>query len=372
MKTPERFLANVLLVLMLFLPPLASAAEPDLRILTWEGYVTEADLGTINALLREQGYEFEARVISPYAEDAEQMYNLIRKGDVDIAFLTLFFIKLQGDRSTRFIQPIDTTSPRLGNYQHLLPALTRIPMGMHDEQVLYIPFGGGSYGFYVNRNVVPEDRVPKSWRDLFAPRWQGKYSLNKSQIWYNVAIASMALGLPPYHINDLAVDGRRDAVVEATQPGSALSEKLTALYRGAGEFWEAAPSFPAGLENVSSWGPEIAQANKDGGDWRLIQFEEGELVWLDTINFVAELEGRRLEAAEIVANYFIGKEVQSRVASELSLVAASSLADSNPILQRNPGFFTTGAFVPPYNALADNRMNLMSDSALQAARQAAH
>lgn len=349
----------------------ATATEPPLRIMTWEGYVTDADLVAINTQLREQGYDIEARVIAPYAEGAEQMYNLIRKGDVDIAFLTLFFIKLQGDRSAKFLQPIDTASPRLSNYRHLSPALTRIPMGMQGNEVLYVPFAGGSYGFYVNRNVVRAEEVPTSWSDLFAPRWQGKYSLNNAQIGYNVAIASMALGKPPYYVNDLAVAGHRDQVVRETQPGSALADKLTELYRGAGEFWDAAPSFPAHLEIVSSWGPEITQANKDGGDWQLIQFKEGELVWLDTINFVAELSGRRLKAAEIVANHFIGKEAQSRVATELSLVAASELARSNPILAKNPKFFSAGAFVPPYNALADNRMKLMSDAALQAVREEA-
>ncbi|MGQ0799439.1 MAG: extracellular solute-binding protein [Pseudomarimonas sp.] len=363
----ERVLAT-LLCLLLLMPRAASATEMPLRILTWEGYVTAEDLSAVNTQLREQGYDIEAQVIEPYAAGAEQMYTLIRKGDVDISFLTLFFIKLQGDRSAKFIQPINTDSPRLGNYRHLLPALTRIPMGMQGDKVLYIPFGGGSYGFYANRKVVRADEVPTSWSDLFAPRWQGKYSLNKSQFWYNVAIASMALGKPPYYLNDLAVSGQRDQVVSETQPDGALAQKLTALYRGAGEFWEAAPGFPDSLQIVSSWGPEITHANQAGGDWQLVQFKEGELVWLDTINLVAELKGRRLEAAEIVANYFIGKEVQSRVAADLSLVAASQLADSNPILQKNPGFFTTGAFVPPYNALADNRMSLMSEAAMRAAQ----
>lgn len=343
---------------------LPAHAEETLNILTWDGYVTPEDLSTVNALLRKEGYAIEVKVISPYAQGAEQMFALMRGGKVDISFLTLFFIKMQGEKSSKIIQPIHTDSPRLGNYKHLLPELTRIPMGMRGEEVLYIPFAGGSYGFYANRKTVSPADVPRSWNDLFAPRWRGKYSLNKSQIWYNVAIASMALGYKPYYLNDMANAGYRSRVIEETREGSPLAEKLHALYAGAGDFWDAAPTFSPQLDVVSSWGIEVAQANRDGGDWRNIAFKEGALVWMDTINFMAGLRGKKLEAAEIVANYFIGRDVQSRVARELSLVAVSKLAATNPIWKADPHFFSGGAFVPPYNTYADNLMTIMSNKAL--------
>jgi ABC-type Fe3+ transport system substrate-binding protein len=293
------------------------------------------------------------------------MFTLMRGGKVDISFLTLFFIKMQGEKSSKIIQPINTQSPRLGNYKYLLPELTRIPMGMLGAQVLYIPFAGGSYGFYVNRKTVSAAEVPHSWRDIFDARWKGKYSLNKTQIWYNVAIASMAIGKKPFYLNDLAIAGDRSSVLAETRDGGPLAEKLKALYSGAGDFWDAAPTFPKKLDIVSSWGIEVKQANREGGDWRTIEFKEGDLVWMDTMNFLAGLSGRKLEAAEIVANYFIGREVQSRVSSELSLVAVSKLAATNPILKADPKFFTAGYFVPPYNTVADNVMTRMSDKALE-------
>lgn len=359
MKKLLRVLAPIMALLCL-----PASAKDTLRILTWEGYVTSQDLANVNLLLTQQGYDIEAKVIEPYAEGAEQMYDLIRQGKADISFLTLFFIKLQGEKSSKIIQPINTASPRLSNYKHLLPSLTHLPMGMQDGKVLYIPFAGGSYGFYVNRKTVSAADVPRSWNDLFAPRWKGKYSLNKSQVWYNVAIASMALGKKPFYINDLILAGDRAKAVEETREGAPLFQKLTELYSGAGDFWDAAPTFPKKLEIVSSWGIEVKQANREGGDWRPITFKEGNLVWMDTINFVSSLSGKRLEAAEIVANYFIGKDVQSRVSSELSLVSVSSLAATNPILKSEPTFFDTGTFVPPYDRVADNLMTLTSKAAL--------
>lgn len=336
-----------------------------LRILTWEGYVTAEDLTQVNRLLAKGGYDIEARVIQPFAVGAEQMFNLIRQRRVDVSFLTLFFINLQRERTSKLIQPINTASPRLSNYKHLLPNLTRIPMGMGGDQPLYIPFCGGSYGFYANRNQVSAKDLPRSWGDLLDSRWKGRYSLNRTQIWYNVAIASMALGKHPYYLNTLAEEGKREAIVQETREGGPVAEKLTSLYRNAGAFWDSTPSFPAELQIVSSWGAEVKQANKKGGNWQLIHFKEGDLVWMDTINFSSELQGKKLEAAEIVANYFIGREVQSRVANELSLVSVSTLAASNPILNGNPNFFVKGTFVPPYHVLADNRMTKMSNDAFK-------
>lgn len=351
-----------LLLLLLCTPVLA---KDSLRILTWEGYVTQDDLLHVNSLLLQKGYDAEVVVIAPYAESADQMYNLLRRGDVDISFLTLFFIKLQGEKLSNLIQPINVASPRLTNYKYLLPGLGRIPMGMKETQPLYIPFSGGSYGFYVNRKKVSAADVPKSWGDLLAPRWKGKYSLNNAQSWYNIAIASMALGKPPYYLNSLAEQRGRQALIEEGREEGPLAKMLFRLYGNAGDFWDAAPNFKPGLEIVSSWGMEIQQANRAGGDWRPISFKEGELVWMDTINFASHLSGKQLEAAEIFANYLIGKEVQSRVAHELSLVSVSKLANTNPILTNNPKFFTAGTFVPPFNQLADNLMKQMSLDALK-------
>ena len=359
-----------LLFLILTIPlcwrPADVSAKETLRLLTWDGYVTDTDLVHVNKLLQSSGYDIEAKVITPYAEGAEQMFGILRRREADIAFLTLYFIKLQGAKTARLLQPINADSPRLSNYKHLLPDLRTLPMGMEGTSPLYIPFAGGSYGFYVNRKQVAASEVPVSWADLLKPRWQGKYSLNRTQVWYNVAIASMVLGKPPYFINELMEGEGRNAVTSAVAVNGPLAQTLTSLYRNAGDFWDAGPSFPPHLEIISSWGSEMKQANREGGDWRLIKFKEGDLVWLDTINFAKELAGKRLEAAEIVANYFIGKEVQTRVAEELSLVSVSALAAANPVLKADPKFFSKGTFVPPYHTIADNFMTRLSSDALKA------
>ena len=72
----------------------ADPAANSLRIFTWEGYVTEDDISNVNTLLEQNGYDIEVSVVSPYADDADQMFDVIRSGGVDVSFLTLFFIKM--------------------------------------------------------------------------------------------------------------------------------------------------------------------------------------------------------------------------------------------------------------------------------------
>lgn len=358
-----------LMMLLALIPPLSVATEKEaLRILTWEGYVTEYELQQVNKQLAQQGYPYRAEVIQPYAEGAEQMFDLIRSGKVDIAFLTLFFIKIEREQTSRLLQAIDINSPRLSNYLQLQANLTHIPMGLNQaQQPLYIPWGGGAYGFYINRDKVTEADVPKSVSELWQKKWQGKYSLNKSQEWYNVGLSLMSVGQSPFHLHHLVQENKRKQLLALKSPTGKLQQQLSALYQHAGHFWKASPQFNDDLLIVSSWGPEITRENNKGGNWQMISFKEGHMVWLDTINFVKNLSGRKLEAAEIFANYFIGKEVQSRITRELSMVAASSEVLPNQQLGTPDNIFKQNMFVPPYNSTSYGIMKVMTDKASEQA-----
>ena len=87
-------LATYLMLLLCISSVSLAAAKSRLRILSWEGYVTPEDLSAVNLLLEEQNYGYEAVVIEPLSEGAEQMFDLIRGNKADVTFLTLFFIKM--------------------------------------------------------------------------------------------------------------------------------------------------------------------------------------------------------------------------------------------------------------------------------------
>jgi len=361
------------LFLLLFSLACESASaktKETLRILTWEGYVTKNDLTAVNSLLDEQGYLYEAKVISPLSEGAEQMFDLIRGEKADITFLTLFFIKMMNEQTSKLLQTINTESPRLSNYKHLLPSLTSLPMGMqyaNDSSgigsPLYIPWGGGAYGFYVNRNKVSEVDTPKSVKDLWSQKWKGKFSLNAPQEWYNIGLAFMSMGKSPFHLHDLVLSGNRNEIIQSMRKSSSLQKSLNQLYANAGQFWNSSPEFNNDLLIVSSWGPEITRENNAGGNWKMVDFEEGHMVWLDTINFVKGLSGKKLEAAEIFANYFIGKTVQDRIVNELSMVAASSLVKNESGLGDATRIFKENMFVPPYDSISYSIMGRMTNTA---------
>jgi len=373
MNKAIRVLILVCLCPLNFAPQLMAseknAAEKEaLRILTWEGYVSNEELAEVNQLLEAQGYAYEAQVIEPYAEGAEQMFDLIRSNKTDITFLTLFFIKMENEQTSKLLQTINVDSPRLSNYQDLLSDLTYLPMGLNqDGEPLYIPWGGGTYGFYVDRNKVSEPDTPKSVKELWLPKWSGKFSLNQSQEWYNIGLSLMSMGDSPFLLHELAKADDREKIMATIGAESDLQTRLTNLYANAGHFWRASPDFGKGLLIVSCWGPEVSRENNAGGNWQRIAFKEGEMVWLDTINFVKELEGKKLEAAEIFANYFIGKKVQDRVSRELSMAAASSKAVINKDLGDPRTLFDTKMFVPPYDNISYSIMKRMADKASKAA-----
>lgn len=334
----------------------AIGASGSLRILTWEGYVTPKDIERINVLLKRQDYPFTAQVVMPLAENAEQMFRVIREDRCDITFLTLFFIKMERQQLSRLLQPINIHSPRLTHYHQLRSDLTHIPMGMRDGRPLYIPWGAGIYGFYVNSLKLADSAVPLSVKALWQQEWAGKFSLTGAQEWYNVGLALMAMGYSPFYLDELITAGQRQQAIAMSRADGELQQRLTALYQNAGHMWGSTSQVKPGLTMISSWGPEITRLNQAGGRWRKVNFSEGDMVWLDTINFTRTLAGKKLEAAEIVANYFIGKEVQHRVVKELSMIAASRLVKANPTINVHPRFFDHKMFVPPYESPAHAMM----------------
>ncbi len=363
----KRILLAVIIFSGIFAFSGANASE-SLRVLTWEGYVLPEDLREVNGILKKEGYPYRVEVISPYAAGAEQMFRLIREEKCDIMFLTIFFIKMQGEKTSRLLELINTNSPRLTNYKYLIPELKEISMGLDkNHRPLYIPWGGGTYGFYADTKKVKPSDIPGSINDLWNRKWKGKISLNIAQPWYNIGLVLMSLGKNPFYINHLIISGNRGEAVDLCDPEGEIQKKTNALYGQAGHFWKDTPEFKEALVIVSSWGPEILGENAKGAGWKFIDFKEGHMLWLDTINFRRGLPQKKIEAAEIFANYFIGRKVQTRVSRDLAMVPASSLAEPNPMIEINAKFFQQDMFVPPYTKIADNLMQLVSNRALEAA-----
>lgn len=358
-----------LAICALFLALLSTVAQAKetLRIFTWDGYVTADDLKEVNKLLAEKGYDIEAKVIEPYASGPEQMFDVIREGKCDVSFLTLNYIKMQGEKTSKLLQVINTQSPRLTNYAKLRKGMGTIPMGMAKEGPLYIPFGGGAYGIWANMKKLKKADLPKSVKELWDAKWKGQLSLSKGQVQPNIAIVMLAMDKPPYYLNDLMLAGKRD---EANNFAKGEAQKKTdRLYGQVARFWDGVPDYKDDLLLTSSYGVEIATENAKGGKWEYVQFKEGSTVWMDTVNIMKSVTGKKLEAAEIFANYMIGKDVQTRVVNGLSMVSVSTLVESNPIIDSNPNFFSEKMFWPPYNKIADNIIKQMSDAGVAAAKK---
>jgi len=362
----KELIKPLIIILFLIISTKNYASENELRILTWDGYITKNDLKNLDKIFKENNISIKSKIIKPFAEGSDQMFDLIRDRKCDVSFLTLFFIKMKKMKVTKLLEPINTHSKRLTNFKHLLKSTTDLEMGMMNGERLYIPYGGGVYGFYANMDKVKPQDVPRSLNELWLPKWKGKISLNKSQIWYNIGISLMALDMPPFYLTDLLNKGKRKVILELRKKDGIVQKKVDALYKQAGNFWTSGTKFSNDLSIVSSWGPEIKERNeKHGGNWKRINFNEGNVVWLDTINFVKGIKGEKLIAAELMANYFIGKIPQTRIVNELSMISVSKQITNNPLINENPNLFQSERFVPPYSTAADNLMQEISATAMK-------
>ena len=340
------------------------AADNVLSVFTWDGYVISNEITAVNKLLSQKGYNYKVEVIETFAEGPEQMYDVLRAGKADISFLTLNYIKMQNGRTAKLLKPINVNSPRLSNYKYLLKSLTDIGIGMDDGKHLYVPWGGGAYGIWANMDKLKESDLPVSVKDLWHAKWKGKLSLAEGQFQPNLAIGFLSIGKPPFYLNDIAKN--RKLAKSVGDADGAFQKIITSLYAQVGKFWGGGPEFSDDLLLVASYGIAASAENAKGGNWKLLNFKEGNTVWLDTINFHKNLSGKKLEAAEIFLNYFIGKEVQDRVVNGLGMVAASRLMKDNVLIKANPNFFEEKMFWPPYAARADNIMRAISDRAMEA------
>ncbi len=359
-------LSALLTIMILALLPFSKVTQAEtLSIFTWEGYVEPAEIAAVNSLLKKQGYgDIKVKLISTWAQGPEQMFNVIRAGKADVSFLTLNYLLMQNGKIAKLLQPINTSSPRLSHYSKLSKALTRIPMAMMADKPLYLPWGGGAYGIWANMDKLKPADLPVSINDLWHKKWKGKLALSSGQVQPNIALASLAMGKPPFYVHDMA--NNRDALVGLADPQGAMQMKVNDLYAQVGQFWPSGPNFKdPKVVLVASYGIAASAINAEGGNWRLVNFKEGNTVWLDTINFHKDLTGRKLEAAEIFANYFIGKTVQDRVVNELGMVAASTLVTKNPLIDANPKFFAADMFWPPYGRASDNLMLQISKRAMK-------
>ena len=356
-------IANRMLLLLssLLLSLSIAAQSKTLNVFTWDGYVTEGEVKAINKILKDKGYDYSVKVIEPFASGPEQMFKVQRSGKADISFNTLNYINMQNRKIGKYLQAINVNSPRLSNYKALIPALKNIRFGKHEGKHYYLPWGGGAYGIWANMDILKESELPQSVTDLWDPKWKGRLSLTKGQIQPNIALVMMALGKAPFTLNE----AERKEVMSLSKADGEIQKKTNELYANVGYFWDGAPDFSKKeLVLVSSYGVGASAANRAGGNWKLLPLKEGNTVWLDTLNIHKDVKGKKLEAAEIFINYWLGKEVQTRVVNELGMVAASTKV-TNPLLEQNAEFFKEKLFWPPWNKVADNVMSKISKAAMK-------
>lgn len=344
------------------------AAQVELKVFEWEGYISTfaedfekyaQSKGKNISITFAKNADGSLRVIT----NPDDIYEVLRAGGADVVTPTHNYYKMEKGKLMKLLLPLDFS--RLANYPQVTTALQKASYAEEAGDRYAIPLLGGSYGLAYNAKTVKSP--PGSWKALADPKYKNRISITSDQFEANIYVAAILAGTPPGQVYD-----------EKNLNEAAVQDHLNALVQNVKVFWAgmADPKEMKDLDLVTTYWFGVAEANKQGQDWRFVEPAEGQTVWLDTLALAAELKNdpARLEAAYLLADFMISAEVQARIARTFGSVVVNGKASDLWTFEEkkrfrigDESFYKEEFFWQPLSNRTRNKYKLMWDKARQAA-----
>jgi len=325
-----------------------SASAVTLNVLEWEGYIsTHADDFTVYA--KEQGMDIKLNIIKPYISTPEHIFNQMRSKKADVTTPTHNYFKMDNSKLLQVLQPLDYS--KLSNYAQLLGSLRSANYDQGKKGKYSVPLLGGSYGLAYNADKTT---APSSWNALWDPKYKGKFSVTDDQFEANIYITLLVLGYPPETFYDIA---------KSKLDRPKVQKKLNELSANASSFWGGNPSVDnmKNLELVTDYWFGVAAANAQGQNWKLVNPQEGQTVWLDTMSIGKHVSGEKLKAAYLLLDFMISDITQKKIFELYGsiIVNAQTAKLLDPAVAKagrvgDESFFVEKFFWKPLNARTRN------------------
>ncbi|MGF6770147.1 putative spermidine/putrescine transport system substrate-binding protein [Paraburkholderia sp. GAS199] len=302
----------------------AFAADKTLRVLAWPGYA-DADV------VKNFEARYNAKVEVTLVDSDEALWaQMHAKPTPPFDVLAANTAEIQRYTRANLLAPLDLAS--LPNTKKQLPrfqARTAIDGLTSGGQVYAIPFTYSSMGLIYDRKQIPVP--PRSMRDLWNPRYQGKVlDFNSAQ--HNFSFAALALGYPhPFQLDatqmrEIAhklVDLRRNLLTYYTLPEEAtaffIQHKVALMFGNYGT-------------------QQVEQLRRAGADVGYVIPDEGALAWLDCWSMTRAATDRPLALAWI--NYMLEPDVSALLTQRQglanTLTAPADNIDSGHIVWIGP------------------------------------
>jgi len=198
--------------------------------------------------------------------------------------------------------PLDLSN--IPNYKYVLPFLQKNDFVTKDDIVYGIPYTMGPYGLAYNADNVEK---PTSWNVLWSPEAKKAITLSKDYPVCNIYISSLVMGADYediYNFDQLQIKIDKDK----------LQDKLNKLVSNAFSLWEGVANHEEfkHLNYAATWGYAVAQANLNGGNWKMANPSEGTTMWVDhwLITFTLKDKPLHKKIAEEWINYCLSPELQ--------------------------------------------------------------
>jgi spermidine/putrescine-binding protein len=280
----------------------------SLVVLEWEGYLTRfAD--RFEAYARERGVQVR---LVPWRDEVGAVAYLQGPDDLmkalggprppDLVTPTHSYYKADGGRLMTHLSALQID--RLAGWGQISTPLRSADFASANGSRFGVPLLGGSYAIGYNARGVPVP--PRSLRDLLNPQWRGKIGLTDGQFEANFYLAGLLAGLRHEELYD-----------PPPARMAAVRQNLEALVAQCGYFWGGMPE-PRELRKLAfctDYWVGVAAANAEGQDWRILQPDEGETLWLDTmaLSRAGGEDPRKQEALYLLLDFMLTPEVQADI-----------------------------------------------------------
>jgi spermidine/putrescine-binding protein len=248
-----------------------------LRMLVWEGYAPEEYRVIFQKMMKDK-YDIEVDFKLDFVSEPEQYLESLRRRAHEVICPTHNIPK-----SLRWpliesglLLPLRTEN--IPNFKKIVPSLQKTDFLVENGEVYAAPFLHGTYGLAYNSALVEE---PTSWRVLWDPKNNGKYSVSSDYPEVNIYIAALAMAI-----------GKKDIANLPVVNTPAFKTHLQALADNAARVWHGIDTVEilSGLTYSTSWGFALADLNAKGEPWKMSNPVEGSPAWVDTWALAAHLK----------------------------------------------------------------------------------
>ncbi|SLM30932.1 putative Extracellular solute-binding protein, family 1 [Desulfamplus magnetovallimortis] len=292
----------VFFILLFTITGLAFGEQVTLSMLCWEGYA-KPYVEQYKKLIKKK-YNVDIEIDISNLSDPGEFWEKSRGKKVDIISPAHNLLKSKQWPFIRGKIALPVNLDNIPNYNHIIPFLKKNSFVSDTDNIYAVPYTMGTYGLAYNADKVEK---PGSWDVLWSDAAKNKITLSKDYSDCNVYVTALLLGAAYENLYDY------DKLISQINKNT-LQTKLNQLVHNTHSLWQGTADYKEfkNLIYASTWGYAVAQANQNGGNWKMATPKEGTTMWVDhwVVTYALKDQPLKRKLAEEWINYSLSPELQ--------------------------------------------------------------